>query len=386
MSTKEKDKTAETDEAEAKGGKKKLFLIVAGGAARRRRGAYFFLFSGGSAKAAAPAPAAPSCALDPVAVNLAGGGYLKVGVALQLTADGAAGRGRLDGSKAKDLVISTFSQAAPADVAGARDALKEALQQKIIKAYTEDGDGHGHLLHRLRHPVAQKDPVLPTPRKLGAVPGTRPARTGPHLPRTTRHTAPGRPAAPRRRRSGSVRSSADEWNVTTPDRTGPRRSRSPAVLPARSHRPFPHPQAGPSAAGSAPAAPATPAATPVDVPAGSDGRRRGEPRTYDFRRPTKLSREHVRVLQIAQEAFARQATTILTTFLRAGARLELVGIEQSSYDDYIVTLPNPVFISTFTPRAAGRQGDARLPARHRDGHRRPHARRLRAAPSSPTGR
>jgi flagellar motor switch protein FliM len=76
--------------------------------------------------------------------------------------------------------------------------------------------------------------------------------------------------------------------------------------------------------------------------------RRGEPRTYDFRRPTKLSREHVRVLQIAQESFARQATTILTTFLRAGARLELVSIEQFSYDDYVATLPDPVFITTFT--------------------------------------
>jgi flagellar motor switch protein FliM len=56
----------------------------------------------------------------------------------------------------------------------------------------------------------------------------------------------------------------------------------------------------------------------------------------------------VRVLQIAQESFARQATTILTTFLRAGARLELMGIEQQSYDDYVQTLPDPVFISTFS--------------------------------------
>jgi flagellar motor switch protein FliM len=102
-----------------------------------------------------------------------------------------------------------------------------------------------------------------------------------------------------------------------------------------------------------PAAPAAPAASPsppaAATPTTSAHRsRRGEPRTYDFRRPTKLSREHVRVLQIAQEAFARQATTILTTFLRAGARLELVGIEQFAYDDYLATLPNPVFISTFT--------------------------------------
>src|SRR3954468_7611876 len=76
--------------------------------------------------------------------------------------------------------------------------------------------------------------------------------------------------------------------------------------------------------------------------------RRSEPRTYDFRRPTKLSREHVRVLQIAQEAFARQATTILTTLLRAGPRMELVGIEQFSYADSLATLPDQVFIPTFT--------------------------------------
>ncbi|MGY1820368.1 flagellar motor switch protein FliM [Geodermatophilus sp. SYSU D00079] len=85
---------------------------------------------------------------------------------------------------------------------------------------------------------------------------------------------------------------------------------------------------------------------PLSVPGTRS--RRGEPRTYDFRRPTKLSREHVRVLQIGQEAFARQATTVLTTMLRAGARMELQGIEQHSYDDYVATLPNPSFIATFT--------------------------------------
>jgi flagellar motor switch protein FliM len=113
------------------------------------------------------------------------------------------------------------------------------------------------------------------------------------------------------------------------------------------------PEESPAEVTVAPAAPAVqPAAfAAVSSPAPGTGvgrNRRGEPRTYDFRRPTKLSREHVRVLQIAQEAFARQATTILTTFLRAGARLELVGIEQFSYDDYLVTLPDQVFISTFT--------------------------------------
>jgi flagellar FliL protein len=43
----------------------------------------------------------------------------------------------VDGSKALDLVISTYSQAQPADVTGAREALKESLEQQIIAAYTE---------------------------------------------------------------------------------------------------------------------------------------------------------------------------------------------------------------------------------------------------------
>lgn len=76
-------------------------------------------------------------------------------------------------------------------------------------------------------------------------------------------------------------------------------------------------------------------------------RTRSEPRAYDFRRPTKLSRDHVRVLQIAQESFARQGTTVLTTTLRTGARMDLDVIEQVGYDDYVATLDNPAFIATF---------------------------------------
>lgn len=132
-----KDKKADSDENDEKGGgKKKLILILAVVVLAAAGAAYFFVFSGGSAEAKEPV-AGTVLTLDPVAVNLAGGGYLKVGVALQLTTD--VGKESPDGSKATDLVISTFSQAKPADVTGARDALKAALQKKIIDAYTEDG-------------------------------------------------------------------------------------------------------------------------------------------------------------------------------------------------------------------------------------------------------
>jgi flagellar FliL protein len=131
-----KQKTEETDEATEKGGKKKLLLILVVVLLAVAGAAYFFLFSG-SAEAEEPVPG-EVLTLEPVAVNLAGGGYLKIGLALQLPLSDAGGHGTSSGpsgAKAIDLVISTFSQAKPADVTGAREALKEALEQKIIEAY-----------------------------------------------------------------------------------------------------------------------------------------------------------------------------------------------------------------------------------------------------------
>jgi flagellar protein FliL len=133
--------TPEGEETGKKGGKGKLLAIVAVLLVAVGAGAYFFLFSGsGDAKAKEP-EAGAVLVLDPIAVNLAGGGYLKIGVTLQLTTDAAGGEGEggVDGSKALDLIISTFSQANPADVVGARDALKEALEKKIVDAYKVDG-------------------------------------------------------------------------------------------------------------------------------------------------------------------------------------------------------------------------------------------------------
>jgi flagellar FliL protein len=137
-----KDKNAETDASAAKGGgKKRLLLILAVVVLAAAGAAYFFVFSSsGEAVAEEPVSSGTFLPLEPVAVNLAGGGYLKIGLSLELTEEGAAGHeAGLDGAKATDLVIATFSQAKPADVTGARDALKEALQEKIVQAYTEDG-------------------------------------------------------------------------------------------------------------------------------------------------------------------------------------------------------------------------------------------------------
>jgi flagellar motor switch protein FliM len=79
--------------------------------------------------------------------------------------------------------------------------------------------------------------------------------------------------------------------------------------------------------------------------------RRGKvdgPLPYDFRRPTKLSREYVRRLQIVYETFARRYATLLTSTLRVLSHVTLVSIEQLTYDEYVASLTNPTMLAQLT--------------------------------------
>lgn len=67
--------------------------------------------------------------------------------------------------------------------------------------------------------------------------------------------------------------------------------------------------------------------------------RRGEPQAYDFRRPSKLSRDHIRALQMAMETFARQWSTLFTTTLRAVTSVSLESVQQVTYDEYVSGMP-----------------------------------------------
>lgn len=79
---------------------------------------------------------------------------------------------------------------------------------------------------------------------------------------------------------------------------------------------------------------------------GKMSRRAGAgPTTYDFRKPIKLSRDHVRTLQIAFETYARSCGTLFTTRLRVVSSVSLVSIEQLNYDEYVASLANPTVIA-----------------------------------------
>ncbi len=66
---------------------------------------------------------------------------------------------------------------------------------------------------------------------------------------------------------------------------------------------------------------------------------------YDFRRPDKFSKDHIRAIQNVHETFARVTTSALTSYLRSGTSVHLTSIEQIVYDEYIQQLANPTVVN-----------------------------------------
>lgn len=98
-------------------------------------------------------------------------------------------------------------------------------------------------------------------------------------------------------------------------------------------------------------APHPPAGPRPGPPSGGRARRRArttEPVPYDFRRPIQLSREHSRILQLAFDGFARQASTVFTSSLRTVCQVILAGIEQRSYSEYVDSLDSSTYLTLFS--------------------------------------
>lgn len=134
----------EGDEAGGKKGKKKLFLIVGIVVVLAAAAAGYFLVlapksapaDGAEASAeATPEPEpGPVVTIDSVSINLAGGHYLRLGMALQMTAEVHEDPAT---AHALDLAIALFSQQPMEEVTTAegRESLKEKLLEQIKEAY-----------------------------------------------------------------------------------------------------------------------------------------------------------------------------------------------------------------------------------------------------------
>lgn len=116
-------------ETEPRGGRKKL-LVVLLAVVLVAVAAYWFVLR--PTPEAAPEPG-EVVALDPIQINLAQSHYLRVGIALQLTADAH----EADGSKALDATIDTFSGAKMEDVQDPekRRKMKQRLEKELGELY-----------------------------------------------------------------------------------------------------------------------------------------------------------------------------------------------------------------------------------------------------------
>lgn len=128
----------ETAEAPAKS-RKKLFIIIGVVLVVAAAAAYFLLLKGGGEeKVEEPVPGVV-LTNDPITLNLSGGHYLKVGLALQFTEEGGGGGhgAAPDGSHALDYMIETFSGRSVAELSNpeSRHKLKEHLLEEVKHAY-----------------------------------------------------------------------------------------------------------------------------------------------------------------------------------------------------------------------------------------------------------
>lgn len=120
----------EVQEPKKKRSRKKLVLAAAL-ALVVPAAAWWFLLKPTPEKAPLPGEVV---ALEPIQVNLSGGHYLRVGLALQLTTEVVE---EVDGSKALDAAIALYSGRPVAEVSEAkkREELKQELTHEIVELY-----------------------------------------------------------------------------------------------------------------------------------------------------------------------------------------------------------------------------------------------------------
>jgi flagellar motor switch protein FliM len=68
-------------------------------------------------------------------------------------------------------------------------------------------------------------------------------------------------------------------------------------------------------------------------------------RAFDFRRPNKLNRDHVRNLEIIHDTFCGQFSTVLSSSLRVVSSMSVQSVDEMTYDEYVRELPNPTHLS-----------------------------------------
>jgi len=76
--------------------------------------------------------------------------------------------------------------------------------------------------------------------------------------------------------------------------------------------------------------------------------------SYNFRRPDRVSKEQLRSLHFLHDRFARNLSTSLSAFLRAMTNVSMLSVEQFTYSEFLMSLPDPTaFYSVAMPPLDG---------------------------------
>ncbi len=71
-------------------------------------------------------------------------------------------------------------------------------------------------------------------------------------------------------------------------------------------------------------------------------------RVYDFRRPNKFSKDQIHTLQVIYENYTRSLGTYLSAQLRAPVQMEVLSVEQLTYEEFVRSIPNPTILNIFS--------------------------------------
>lgn len=68
---------------------------------------------------------------------------------------------------------------------------------------------------------------------------------------------------------------------------------------------------------------------------------------YDFKRPDKLSKDQLRTIQMIHETFARLNTTMLSANLRTSVQIQVISVDQLTYEEFTRSIPEFTVIGIF---------------------------------------
>ena len=71
-------------------------------------------------------------------------------------------------------------------------------------------------------------------------------------------------------------------------------------------------------------------------------------RVYDFKRPNKFSKDQFHTLQVIYENYARSLGTFLSAQMRSMVQIDVLNVEQLTYEEFTRSIPNPTILSIFS--------------------------------------